>query len=496
MCSGDEKENDMNKGFPDNFLWGGAIAANQAEGAWNVDGKGLSVADVAQYKSHVDVKDYIKHVAISSELVEEAIKDPDDKSYPKRRGVDFYHHFKEDLALFKEMGFKTLRVSIAWSRIYPNGEEREPNEKGLQFYEDLFTEMRKLDMEPIVTLSHYEMPLALSVKYNGWADRRVVDLFVNYSKVCFERYRNLVKYWLTFNEIDSIVRHPFTTAGIIPDKCPPDEEDRVVYQALHHQFVASALVTKECHEIIPGSQVGCMLTKLTTYPHTCHPMDVEKTLKKNLDNYFYTDVQVFGEYPPLILNRFRRNGIELTMEEGDLEILKAYPVDFVSFSYYMSLTESADEGLEKSAGNTIMGVKNPYLPSTDWGWQIDPQGLKISLLELYDRYQKPLIIVENGMGAADKVEEDGSIHDDYRISYFREHIKAMKEAVEEGVDLFGYTSWGPIDIISAGTSQMSKRYGFIYVDQDDEGNGTLERKKKDSFYWYKKVIESNAEKLD
>ncbi|MFB1097385.1 glycoside hydrolase family 1 protein [Terribacillus sp. JSM ZJ617] len=482
--------------FSKDFLWGGAIAANQAEGAWNVDGRGMSVADVASYRSDLSLDDYEGHVAISSEIVQKAMDDPTDKYYPKRRGIDFYHHYKEDLALFAEMGFKALRVSIAWSRIFPTGEEQEPNEKGLEFYDNLFKEMKKYNIEPIVTLSHYEMPLALSVKYNGWVERKVIDDFVRFSNVCFNRYKDYVKYWLTFNEIDSINRHPFTTAGIIPDRCPEGKEEEQVYQALHHQFVASALVTKDCHEIIPGSQVGCMLTKLTTYPNTCKPEDVEITLKKNLQNYFYADVQVFGEYPRLTLKKLERKGIHIQMEEGDLEILKENTVDYLSFSYYMSLTESVEDGLEKTAGNTVRGVKNPYLPATDWGWQIDPIGLKISLLELYDRYRLPLIIVENGMGAKDEVESDGSIHDDYRVNYFREHFRQMKEAVEEGVELFGYTSWGPIDIISAGTSQMSKRYGFIYVDQDDEGNGTLERKRKDSFYWYKKVIESNGEDLD
>ncbi|WP_102707896.1 glycoside hydrolase family 1 protein [Terribacillus saccharophilus] len=482
--------------FSKDFLWGGAIAANQAEGAWNVDGRGMSVADVASYRSDLSLDDYEGHVAISSDVVQKAMDDPTDKYYPKRRGIDFYHHYKEDLALFAEMGFKALRVSIAWSRIFPIGEEQEPNEKGLQFYDNLFKEMKKHNIEPIVTLSHYEMPLALSVKYNGWVERKVIDDFVRFSNVCFNRYKDYVKYWLTFNEIDSINRHPFTTAGIIPDKCPEGKEEEQVYQALHHQFVASALVTKDCHEIIPGSQVGCMLTKLTTYPNTCKPEDVEITLKKNLQNYFYADVQVFGEYPRLTLKKLERKGIHITMDEGDLEILKENTVDYLSFSYYMSLTESVEDGLEKTAGNTVRGVKNPYLPATDWGWQIDPIGLKISLLELYDRYRLPLIIVENGMGAKDEVESDGSIHDDYRVNYFREHFRQMKKAVEEGVELFGYTSWGPIDIISAGTSQMSKRYGFIYVDQDDDGNGTLERTRKDSFYWYKKVIESNGEDLD
>lgn len=485
----------MTDTFPKGFLWGGAIAANQAEGAWNVDGKGLSVADVATFKANLSLDDYEGHVGVSTKSVHAAMADETDTIYPKRRGIDFYHHYKEDIALFAEMGFKTLRVSIAWSRIFPTGEELEPNEAGLDFYEQLFSELRKYEIEPIVTLSHYEMPLHLSVAYNGWVNRDVIDHFVRFSDVCFNRYKHLVKYWLTFNEIDSINRHPFTTAGIIPDQCPAGKEEELVYQALHHQFIASALVTKNCHDIIPGSQVGCMLTKLTTYPHTCKPEDVEVALKKNLHNYFYADVQVFGEYPALTLRMFENKGIHLEMKEGDLEILRENPVDFVSFSYYMSLTESAEEGLEKAVGNTIMGVKNPYLPATDWGWQIDPLGLKISLLELYDRYKKPLLIVENGMGAVDTVEADGSIHDDYRIDYFKAHFQQMKAAIDEGVELIGYTSWGPIDIVSAGTSQMSKRYGFIYVDQDDEGNGSLERSRKDSFYWYQQVIETNGASL-
>lgn len=486
----------MSKEFPKGFLWGGALAANQVEGAWNVDGRGLSVADVAQYKAHLDVKDYAGHVSITSEAVLEAMNDKSDKFYPKRRGIDFYHHYKEDLALFAEMGFKTLRVSIAWSRIFPTGEEKGPNELGLKFYENLFNELVKLNIEPIVTLSHYEMPLALSVKYNGWVERKVVDYFVKFCEVCFQRYQTQVKYWLTFNEIDSIYRHPFTTAGIIPDKCKEGMEDTCIYQALHHQFIASALATKKCHEIIEGSQVGCMLTKLTTYPRTCNPKDIEAALDKNLNNYFYSDVQVFGKYPERIKMKFKGNNIHIKMEEEDEEILAKYTVDFVSFSYYMSLATSADEeNLEKVPGNTVTGVKNPHLPSTEWGWQIDPLGLKISLIELYDRYRMPLFIVENGMGAQDTIDEDGSIHDDYRIEYFKEHIKNIKAAIDTGVEVLGYTAWGPIDLISAGTSQMSKRYGFIYVDQDDLGNGTLERRRKNSFYWYQKVIETNGADL-
>jgi 6-phospho-beta-glucosidase len=485
----------MKNGLCNDFLWGGAIAANQVEGAWKAGGKGMSVADVARYKSNLSVEDYAGHNAISMEDIKIAVANDSMAEYPKRRGIDFYHRYEEDLALFAEMGFKALRLSIAWSRLFPTGEETEPNEEGLAFYEKIFVKMKELKIEPVVTLSHYESPLALSIKYNGWADRRLIDYFVKFCKVCFEHYKDYVKYWLTFNEIDSVVRHPFTSGGIIPEKCGEEWELQSIYQAVHHQFVASALATRDCHNIVPDGKIGGMLTKLTTYPNTCNPKDVLLALKSNLNNYAFADVQIKGKYPVFFLNALKEKGVILKIEEGDLEIIQNNTVDFLSFSYYMSRTESADDSLEKTSGNTIMGVKNPYLPSTEWGWQVDALGLKISLMELYDRYQIPLFIVENGLGAKDKISDDGSIHDAYRISYLRKHIKEMKEAVEMGVELMGYTSWAPIDSISASTSQMTKRYGFIYVDQDDDGNGSLERKRKDSFYWYKKVIETNGEVL-
>ncbi len=481
--------------FPKGFLWGGAVAANQVEGAWNVDGKGMSVADIATYKPNVDVKNYAAHVAVSTEAIEKAMADTDTTYYPKRRGIDFYHRYEEDLELFAEMGFKVLRLSIAWSRIFPTGEEENPNEAGLAFYERVFQKMRELNIEPLVTLSHYEMPLALANKYNGWTDRKVIDCFVKFCHTCFVRYKDYVKMWLTFNEVDSIIRHPFTTAGIIPDRCEGRELE-CCYQALHHQLVASAIAVKDCHEIIPGSQVGCMLTKLTTYPRTCQPEDVAATQQKNLDNMFYSDVMVFGEYPRMTMRRLEKEGIAVQMQPGDLEILKEGCVDFVSFSYYMSMTESVDPDAERTPGNTVLGVKNPYLASSEWGWQIDPVGLRISLIELYDRYRKPLFIVENGIGNRDVLEEDKTIHDPYRIDYFRRHFIEMEKAIDAGVELMGYTSWGPIDLISASTSQISKRYGFIYVDADDLGNGTYDRYRKDSFYWYKKVIATNGSDLD
>jgi len=481
-------------GLRKDFLWGGAIAANQAEGAWNVDGKGLSVADVATYKPKVDVKDYRKQVGVTMADIDAAIKTQDTADYPKRRGIDFYHRYSEDIDLFHEMGFKTLRLSIAWTRIFPTGEETEPNQAGLAYYKAVFAKMHAAKIEPIVTLSHYEMPLALATKYNGWADRRVIDLFVRFCQACFTAFKDDVKYWLTFNEIDSVTRHPFISAGIIPDQT--ENLLQTEYQAFHHQFVASALVTKACHETIPGSQVGCMLTKLTDYPNSSDPRDVLASFNKNTMNYFPADVQVFGEYPALVLNYFEEQGIEIAMAPDDLAILKANTVDFVSFSYYMSMVSSYDDSnLTLTTGNTVVGGKNPHLETTDWGWTVDPVGLRISLLQLYDRYHKPLMIVENGMGAKDELTADYQVHDDYRINYFKGHFEQMIQAVDAGVDLLGYTSWAPIDLVSASTSQMSKRYGFIYVDEDDLGHGTLNRYKKDSFTWYQKVIRTNGADL-
>ncbi|MGJ0184669.1 glycoside hydrolase family 1 protein [Corynebacterium glyciniphilum] len=479
--------------FPEGFLWGGALAANQVEGAWDVDGKGPSVADVATYKPDLDLTEYSAHHVVSAELVRAALSDKDTTWYPKRRGNDFYHRWREDLDLFAEMGFNTLRVSVAWSRLFPTGEEVEPNPAGVRFYADLFRGMRDRGIEPLVTLSHYEMPAALSLKYNGWEDRTVLGHFERFARVCFLEFGADVKLWLTFNEIDSITRHPFTSGGILPD-LSRDGEQQAIYRALHHQFLASAQAVKLARELVPDAKVGCMLTKITTYPRTCRPDDVLATLEKNLENYFYTDVHVHGTYPPMMIKKLQGAGIVVPWRDGDEEILKDGTVDFISFSYYMSMTESVDPDAERTPGNTILGVKNPYLKSSEWGWQIDPVGLQTSLIELYDRYGLPLMIVENGLGTKDEL-VDGKVHDPYRIAYFKAHLEQMSEAIAKGVDLVGYTSWGPIDLISASTSQMTKRYGFIYVDADDVGRGTYDRYRKDSFGWYQRVIASNGVEL-
>ncbi|WP_410512032.1 glycoside hydrolase family 1 protein [Paenibacillus sp. BR2-3] len=482
----------VRKGFPEDFLWGGATAANQLEGAYNEDGKGMSAADViAWIPKEQRTGDHVMEV--SSERLEDILSGKFEARFPKRDGVDFYHRYKEDIALFAEMGFKVFRLSIHWSRIFPNGDDAQPNEAGLQFYDDVFDELHKYGIEPLVTLSHYETPLGLTQKYNGWASREVVGFFANYAETVFKRYKDKVKYWISFNEINVMTISPFTGGGVVIDQA--ENQLQTTYQALHHQFVASSLATQLLHEIIPGAQMGCMLARMETYANTCNPEDVLKAQKENQMNLFFTDVHARGEYPKYMERFFNENNVVIQKEPGDDELLKEYTVDYISFSYYMSLTVTASPEGERAKGNLFGGVKNPYLKASDWGWQIDPIGLRITLNNFYDRYQKPLFIVENGLGAYDKVEEDGSIHDTYRMDYLRQHIEQMKEAIIDGVDLIGYTSWGPIDLVSMSTSEMSKRYGFIYVDLDDVGNGTLKRSKKDSFNWYKKVIASNGEEL-
>ncbi|TCN27475.1 glycoside hydrolase family 1 protein [Mesobacillus foraminis] len=473
--------------FPKGFLWGGATAANQLEGAYLEDGKGMNLADVMP-GGKVRLK-------VISEPGFDFKIDKEKYVYPNHDGIDFYHRYKEDIALFAEMGFKTYRMSIAWSRIFPNGDESEPNEKGLAFYDRVFDELKKYDIEPVVTISHYEIPLHLITEYGGWRNRKVIEFFEHYATTLFKHYKNKVKYWLTFNEINGATHMPILGLGFSPESEETKLQDS--FQGLHHQFVASALAVKAGHEIIPESQIGCMLVYVPTYSYDSNPENVMHALQEErLFNNYCGDVQVRGEYPAFANRFFKENDITLDIKEGDLELLKEGTVDFISLSYYMSRTEKKNKTPEEiGQGNLIGGVKNPFLNASDWGWEIDPTGLRIGLNQLYDRYQKPLFIVENGLGAYDKVEEDGSINDDYRIDYLREHIQAMGEAIEDGVELMGYTPWGCIDLVSASTGEMSKRYGFIYVDKQDDGTGTLDRKKKKSFHWYKEVIETNGKKL-
>ncbi|ENE9525153.1 6-phospho-beta-glucosidase [Vibrio parahaemolyticus] len=458
--------------FPDNFLWGGAIAANQVEGAYNLGGKGLSTSDM--------LPNGILSPHQTREERTPGIKD---------LAIDFYNRYPEDIALFKEMGFTCLRLSIAWSRIFPNGDELEPNEEGLAFYDKIFDELAKHDMQPFVTLSHYEMPYALVENYGGWGDRRVIEFFERYAKTVLERYKDKVKLWLTFNEINMSLHAPFTGVGL-----PEDATEQQIYQAIHHQLVANAKVVKLCQKIVPNGKIGNMLLGAMNYPYTCNPDDVLAAMHENNKWLFFGDVQTRGQYPGYMKRYFRENGIEIQMEDGDLEDIASASVDFISFSYYASGCASADPK-QKEVGNIVESVPNPYLEKSQWGWLIDPKGLRILLNFLHDRYQKPLFIVENGLGARDEFDENGEIQDDYRIAYLNDHLVQAHEAILDGVELMGFTSWGPIDLVANSTAEMSKRYGYIYVDRHDDGQGTLERKRKKSFYWYQDVIRTAGSSL-
>lgn len=478
--------------FPKNFLWGGATAANQLEGAWNEDGKGISIPDICTGGSHSQSK------RITPVLEEGTF-------YPSHLAIDHYHRYKEDIALFAQMGFKVYRFSINWTRIFPNGDETEPNEKGLQFYENLIDECLKYNIEPLITISHYEVPFGLTKKCNAWASREMIDYYLNYCRAIFTRYKGKVKYWLTFNEINTGTEElgNALSLGILNEQDKATEFmnqvdiPQVRYQGLHHQFLASAKVVKLAHEIDPQFNVGCMLVYGCAYPLTCDPDDILANQEASRRfNYFCSDVQCRGYYPTYMNRFFKENDIEIKMEPEDETILKEGTVDFYTFSYYMSICNTADKEKAKGEGNILGGVKNPYLKASDWGWQIDPKGLRYSLNEIYDRYQMPLMVVENGLGAFDKIEEDGSINDDYRIDYLKAHIEQMHEAIKDGVDLIGYTPWGCIDLVSASTGEYAKRYGFIYVERYDDGTGDFSRRKKKSFDWYKQVIASNGENLD
>lgn len=464
--------------FPDGFLWGGATAANQCEGAWNEDGKGASI------------QDYMPHGIMQGPSASI------DSTNLKLKGIDLYHHYKEDIALFAQMGFKVYRMSIAWSRIFPNGDDESPNEKGLAFYDRVFDECKKYGIEPLVTLSHYETPYALAKNYDGWRSRDLIGFYEKYVRTVFTRYKGKVHYWITFNEINSLWHFPLMGAGILTPKEQLTSKD--LYQAAHHELVASALAVKIGHEIDANNKIGCMVLGLTSYPRTCNPDDVIATMEESKKGYFFTDVHMRGYYPSYAKKMMEKEGVILDVQDGDEEILKN-TCDFLSFSYYMSKCIAANpEAYEVGNGNLTSGVKNPYLQESQWGWQIDPKGLRYLLNTYYDRYQCPLFIVENGLGAKDVLlekEKNGYwVEDDYRIQYMNDHLAQVSKAItEDGVDVMGYTSWGCIDLISASTAEMKKRYGFIYVDRNNDGTGSFVRYKKKSFYWYKRVIETNGD---
>lgn len=492
--------NESFESFPNGFLWGGACAANQIEGGFNEGNKGINTIDIMTGGSRNKLR------RVTPELLM-------DEYYPSHTAVDFYHRYKEDIKLLGELGLKIFRMSIDWTRIYPNGDDECPNEEGLKFYDDVFDELSKYNIEPLVTLSHFEFPVALTKKYNGWYNRKVIDLFLNYCKTVFERYKDKVKYWITFNEINNMTYKYcgysnggfFTNKSLISMKngsTLKDETDdpNMRYQALHNQFVASSKAVKLAHEINSDLKIGCMISYEVRYPYTCSPEDVFAAYEaNNLKINFCSDVMVKGTYPFYIKSYFEKNKINIHITDDDLKSLEEGTVDYYTFSYYKSLCENSRISKDKLLPNEIITcTKNPYLKSSDWGWQLDPVGLRYVLNNIYDRYNIPIMIVENGLGAEDKIEdydEKININDDYRIESLKSHIIQMKNAINDGVNLIGYTMWSPIDIISASTGEMKKRYGLIYVDKHNDGSGTLKRYKKKSFYWYKNVIETNGKIL-
>ncbi|BDR55948.1 6-phospho-beta-glucosidase [Xylocopilactobacillus apis] len=477
------------KKLRNNFLWGGAVAAHQLEGAWQEGHKGVSVADVMTAGANGVERKITKGVQ-------------PDLYYPNHDAIDFYHHYPEDIKLFAEMGFKCFRTSIAWTRIFPNGDETGPNEEGLKFYDDLFDECLKYQIEPVITLSHFEMPYHLVEKYGGWRNRKLIDFFTNFAEVVFKRYKNKVKYWMTFNEINNQTDYQnsfaiFTNSGLIPEQ--NENIERTMYQAAHYELVASAIAVKIGHQINPNFKIGSMIAMVPLYPASPKPADIMKAERAMQSRYWFQDVQSHGKYPDWLKQYQDNENWNLDITDEDLKVLEQGTVDYIGFSYYMSRCVEArnDEPLNYHYNEHEDNVSNKFVKKSEWDWQIDPEGLRYAMNWLADRYDVPQFIVENGFGAVDKKEADSSVHDQYRIDYLKAHIEQMKLAVtEDGVDLIGYTPWGCIDLVSAGTGQMSKRYGFIYVDKDDEGQGTLKRSKKDSFDWFKRVIESNGEKLD
>lgn len=486
----------MKKAFPKNFLWGGALSANQSEGNYDADGKTLTIADVYYFNPAQEVKKTGRPPELTRQNIERAKNDKDCLYYPKRRGIDFYHTYKEDIALLAGMGFKAFRYSICWSRIFPDVNQNEPCKAGLDFYDAVIDECLKYGMEPVITLLHADLPIQIIDEYNGWANREVVDLYVKYCKVLFEHFKGRVKYWIPFNEINMDLINATRKMGILKEDYP--NFDEAVFQALHHEFLASARITKIAHEIDPNNQVGAMLAYFTTYPHTCDPEDVLAAQKQDEKrNLFFYDVLLRGIYPYYMQTYFQQNEINVNITEEDKQIISKNTADFAALSYYNSMVHAHDTSkLEITGGNVTGAFKNPYLKLNAWGWTIDPVGFRYTLNHIYQIYQKPCFILENGSGFIETLDEEGKLHDPYRVEYFRMHIQEMRKAIEDGVEVMGYTTWSPIDVVAASTGQMKKRYGFIYVDQDDYGNGSKKRIIKDSYYWYKKVIASNGEDLE
>lgn len=484
----------MTTKFPENFLWGGGISANQAEGAYDLDGRTLSIADVYYFNPETAMKK-TKVPTLDLEMIKKGKEDKDTLYYPKRRGIDFYHTYKEDIKLLSELGFTTFRLSFSWSRIFPDVTSKEPSKEGLAFYDRVIDEILSYHMTPMVTILHADLPIQIIEEFNGWDNRKVVDLYEHYCRTIFTHFKGRVKYWIPFNEINMDLFNATRKMGVLKET--HENYDQAVFQALHHEFVASALASKLAHEIDSNYEVGAMIAYFTSYPYTCKPEDVLKNMQfDHMRNLFFYDVLLDGEYPYYVLNHIEKNNLHINMEEGDLELIKEHTADFAGISYYNSQVQADDESqLTVTAGNVVSAFKNPYLEANAWGWMIDPVGLRYTLNKIYQAYRKPIFILENGSGFIEELPEDKQIHDPYRVEFISRHLKQVKLAIEDGVNVIGYIAWAPIDVVAASTGQMKKRYGFIYVDQDDFGKGSKNRYIKDSFYWFKEVVRSNGENI-
>ncbi|NFA42381.1 glycoside hydrolase family 1 protein [Clostridium botulinum] len=464
------------KGFPENFLWGGSTSAYQVEGAWNEDGKGLSVIDMCDHpEGTADFK-------IAS---------------------DHYHRFKEDVKLFSEMGLKAYRFSIAWTRIIPQG-TGEVNEKGIKFYNDLIDELNKYNIEPIVTMFHFDLPYTLEEK-GGWSNRDTIDAFSKYAKVLFERFGSKVKYWLTINEQNTMILHPGAIGIPKGGKLPSKKE---LYQQNHHMLLAQAKVMNLCHEMCPNGKIGPALNTTAMYGETCNPLDAIAAHNwETIRCWSFLDMAVRGKYNKLAWSYLMDRGLEPIIEDGDMDIMKNAKPDFIAINYYSTATIAASKGdasdISARAGDqqimlgeqgVYRAAENPYVDKTKYGWVVDPIGLRMTLRKVSERYDLPILITENGIGAPDKLEKNETINDDYRIDYIRKHLEQLKLAINDGVEVMGYCPWSAIDVVSTHQG-YGKRYGFIYVNRDEFDLKDLRRIKKKSFNWYKNVINTNGEEL-
>lgn len=470
------------------LLFGGATASSQYEGSYNIGGKGMDTQDCRPYLPRTSNATTATRLLTKSSI--EEAKDPNSKLvFPFRTASKGYEFWEEDIDLLIELGIDIYRLSISWARLYPNGDELTPNEEGIAYYKKVIMKAHNAGMKIFLTMTHYAVPLYLVEEYGGWTNRSLIEFYVRYAKTIFEEFGDYIDYYLPFNEINAGYFSPFNGVALVREE-DSDYDQSLVFASLHHQFVASAYVIELGKKMVKG-EFGCMIACFCYYPYSCSPEDnLKLVLEENMNQWYCSDILSRGVYPGYAQKFFSDRNISFEITESDKKILKDNTCDFVSISYYQSCVISTEEK-EKTAGNLVISTKNPYLEATEWGWQIDPIGLRTSLHRVYDRYQKPVFVSEGGLGNRDVLESDGSIHDQYRIKYLQEHFDQVKLAQEDGVDVLGYIVWGIIDIVSAGSCEMEKRYGVIYVDADNEGNGSFKRIKKDSFTWYQKFLKEN-----